>query len=52
MSKRSTTRRGLVLASPSTMFALGFGALVCFVIAYMSLAIGVARAILYGPPLR
>ena len=34
------------------MFALGFGALACFVIAYMSLAIAVAIAILHGPPLK
>ncbi len=38
--------------SSSTMFALGFGALACFVIAYMSLALAVANAVLYGPQLK
>ena len=34
----------------STMFALGFGALACFVFAYMALAIAIAYAISYGQP--
>ena len=38
--------------SSSTMFAFGFGALACFVVAYVSLAVGVAHAILYGPALK
>ena len=38
--------------SSSTMFALGFGALACFVIAYMSLALAIAHAVLYGSQLK
>jgi hypothetical protein len=38
--------------SSSTMFAMGFGALACFVIAYITLAIAVACAITHGQPFR
>lgn len=35
----------------STMFALGFGALACFAVAYLALALVIAHALAYGQPL-